>query len=257
MLAVYAVFVSTSWGRALDFDIVSRDLEGVPDRLAERLTELISAPTVAVFVVALVVIAYRRGRTEDGVRAAAVVIASGGLARLLETVLGNLDLFGGETAREFGPEFFPSGHAAVIMALPLAILFLTPARSRSRVVLWGGIWSGVVGSLTFAEGASHYPSDVLGAFLLSLAVACAGTWGRRAPAEPDAPEVRLPTSRIAAVLAAVAAVGLLLLAPARLLPLALGPLEPVLLIAGAVVSAAAFVIVLSFARLLQREGAHS
>jgi membrane-associated phospholipid phosphatase len=250
-VAVYAIFASTPLGRALDADVLRHHLEGVWDRMAELVAALVSPPTTALAVVVLVWVAYRSGRPADGIRAAALVAASAALAAALEAVLGSLDPLRAEAARELGRSFYPSGHAAVAMSLSLAALIVAPARSRPTVMLAAGVWSSVSGWVIFATR-SHHPSDVLGGFLLALALAGIAAV-RRPQRDEAAPQGRsLPGTRIAAVLGAMAATALIL-EPARLLSIPLGPLEPALLLAGVVLSAAAFLIVSAFTRVLEGE----
>jgi membrane-associated phospholipid phosphatase len=250
-VAVYAIFASTPLGRALDADVVRHHLEGVWDRMAELVAALVSPPTTALAVVVLVWVAHRSGRPADGIRAAALVAASPAVAAALEAVLGSLDPLRAEAARELGRSFYPSGHAAVAMSLSLAALIVAPARGRPKVMLAAGVWSSVSGWVIFATR-SHHPSDVLGGFLLALALASIAVM-RRPQRDEAAPRGRsLPGTRIAAVLGAVAATALIL-EPARWLSIPLGPLDPALLLAGVVLSAAAFLIVSAFARVLEGE----
>jgi membrane-associated phospholipid phosphatase len=250
-LVVYAVFVGTPAGRGLDAVVVRHDLEGWPDRLAEHLTALISPPTLALAVIVLMWVAYRCGRPADGIRAAVLVPAAGALAQALEAVLGDLDPLRGETARQLGAWFYPSGHSAIAMSLSLAALLVAPARSRSVVMLWGGIWASVSGWLIYAEGSHHHPSDVLGGFLIALALAGLAAVRRPARDQGAPPRRGLPTTRIAAALGAIAGASLVLM-PAWLLSVPLGPLQPPLLLSGALVSAAAFLIVSIYEHVLDR-----
>ena len=248
-LAVYVVFVGTPAGRWLDAVVVRNELEGWPDSLAEHLTGLINPATVALAVVALIWVAHRSGRPEDGIRAAVLIAASGPLAQALEAILGGVDPLGGESARQLGDSFYPSGHSAVAMSLSLAALLVAPARSRPAVMLWGGAWASISGYLIYAQE-HHHPSDVVGAFLIALALAA--VVAMRRPRDRGAPrQLRLPTTRIGAVLGAIVAASLAL-TPAWLLSVELGPLQPPPLLAGALVSAAAFLIVATYERVLDR-----
>ena len=252
VLALYALFVGTAAGRELDGWVVRHDLEGLPDRVAEHVTALVNPATLALAVLALIWVAHRYGRLADGVRAVLLIPASAALARGLEALLGGLDPLGGESKRQLvGNWFYPSGHAAVAMALALAALLVAPPRSRPAVALWGGVWASVYGYLTFAEGSHHHPSDVVGGFLIALALA--GIAAMRRPERDQRATNRSArtTRRVVTVLAAVVAASLALL-PAWLLSVPLGPVQPPLLLAGSLVSAAAFLIVSTYERVLDR-----
>jgi membrane-associated phospholipid phosphatase len=251
-LALYALFVGTSAGRELDGWVVRHGLEGLPDRAAEHVTALLNPATLALALLAVIWVAYRYGRLGDGIRAALLIPASAGLARALEALLGGLDPLGGESQRLLlGNWFYPSGHSAVAMSLALAALLVAPARRRPAVAFWGGVWASILGYLTFAEGFHHHPSDVVGGFLIALALASIAVVGRHERDQGVTSRGRGMTARVVKVLAAIVAASLALL-PAWLLSVPLGPVQPPLLLAGAAVSAAAFLIVSTYERLLDR-----
>jgi membrane-associated phospholipid phosphatase len=246
--ALYVFAVGTQLGRALDAAAV-RDVEGSLDDVLDRLVAAVNPLTVTLVVVVMIWLAIRSGRPTDGFRAGALVAASALLAGELEAVLGRVDLLGAEGEREFGAAFYPSGHATVVMSLALAILLVAPRRSRFALALAGAIWSSVLG-FAICAGGSHHPSDVLGGFLLALAAASITAVGRPALNNPVPRDRHLPPTVIAAVLGALAAVSLLL-EVARRLSISMGSLHPPVLLAGVLLSAAAFVIVWAFASLLE------
>jgi membrane-associated phospholipid phosphatase len=247
--SLYLVGVGTPLGRSLDGGAVL-DLEGLPDDVLDGLVVAVSPLTVALAVAGMIWLAIRFGRPTDGIRAAALVAASALLAGELEVVLGRVDVVGAEDARELGPSFYPSGHAAVAMSLALAAVLIAPPRSRLAVTLAGAVWSSLFGFAVYAGG-SHHPSDVLGGFLLALAVASLAAVGRPALNDAAPRDRRFPTTPIAAVVGTMA-VASLLLELARRLSIPLGLVQPRLLLAAAVLSAAAFVIVAAFASLLEQ-----
>jgi NO-binding membrane sensor protein with MHYT domain len=136
------------------------------------------------------------------------------------------------------------------MSLALAALLVVPRRSRFALVLAGAIWSSLLG-FAICAGGSHHPSDILGGFLLALAAASIAASGRPSLNNPGPRDCHLPTTAIAAVLGALAAVCVLLEA-ARQLSISIVSLHPPVLLAGVVLSAAAFVIVPAFASLLEQ-----
>jgi hypothetical protein len=131
-LALYLVFVGTPLGRALDASVVRSDLEGPPGDVVDRLVAAVNPLTVTLAVAILIWLAIRSGRPVDGIRAGALVAASALLAGELEALLAGVNLLGTEAARELGPSFYPSGHAAVVMSLCLAALWSRQVAVCSR-----------------------------------------------------------------------------------------------------------------------------
>jgi membrane-associated phospholipid phosphatase len=64
---------------------------------------------------------------------------------------------------------FPSGHATAAMALALCTVIVVPRRTRPVVAAAGALYSFAVGYALVLLG-THYPSDVIGGYLMS------GTW---------------------------------------------------------------------------------
>jgi membrane-associated phospholipid phosphatase len=67
------------------------------------------------------------------------------------------------------PSSWPSGHATAAMSLALASVLAAPARLRPAVAALGALLAIAVGYSVIARG-MHYPSDVVGGFLV------AGMW---------------------------------------------------------------------------------
>jgi membrane-associated phospholipid phosphatase len=62
---------------------------------------------------------------------------------------------------------YPSGHATAAMSLALALLLVVPARRRPLAAAVGAAFAVAVGYSLLTLG-SHYPSDVLGGFLVAV-----------------------------------------------------------------------------------------
>ena len=123
------------------------------------------------------------------------------------------------------PASWPSGHATAAMSLALCAVIAAPARRRPAVAAAMAAFAIAV-SYSFLELGWHYPSDVLGGFLV------AGTWtllgiaglsileARRAGGVVDTARARRPSFSVGEALApvalvigvAVALVGLIVLA---------------------------------------------
>lgn len=91
---------------------------------------------------------------------------------------------------------WPSGHATAAMALALAFALAAPARLRPLVAVVGAMFATAVGYSVLARD-SHYPSDVLGGFLVAavwtlLTVAVLRSSGNRYSATATTSERFLP-----------------------------------------------------------------
>lgn len=114
----------------------------------------------------LIALVRRRPRVALGV---AVILAGANLTtHLLKPLLAvprAHDLLGAhETV--VSPASWPSGHATAAMSLALALVLAAPGRWRGAVAALGAIFAVAV-SYSFLALGWHYPSDVLGGFLIS------------------------------------------------------------------------------------------
>lgn len=248
LAVVYVLFAGSDAGRATDTALTDRDLQ---PRLAGlwlvigAFFYLLLTPVGVVALVAwLVWHARRMQRLEAGLRGALVVVVAVVGARVLEALLELADPVGGETARQLGPAFYPSGHAAAAMALCLAAFLVFRDQGRPLVAL-GGLWCSVHGLMIFASRSHHF-SDVLGGFLVAFAVAAAIV-RLRVPAvvAGSRVDVRGVLVMLGGVAAAVAAADL-----ARVMSAASLSPRLVLATAGAGICAAAFALTFAFVRLL-------
>lgn len=190
---------------------------GHGETLAERVSSLGDAPTVALIALVLAGIALLRGRPRIAGAVLLLVLATSLSSQLLKELLAY--------PRE--PDLvnlaaFPSGHSTAAMTLALCGVLVAPARLRPL--------AGIVG-LAFALAVAfgvvslgwHFPSDVVGGYLLAtgwtLAVVSGLLWlEEKRPERPG----RLATS-MGVVVERVAAVGLVaaVVAGAALLVLAI------------------------------------
>ena len=146
LAGVYAFMAGTGRGRTIDGTLAYHDfgLDQRWDVVAHGLLALLSPPSVALAVLVALWLARRQGRRSDGIRVAIIVVAAAGAARGLEAALGALDPLSGERARALGPEFFPSGHSTVAMALSLgAMVLLREHRRPFALACW--LWCSGVG----------------------------------------------------------------------------------------------------------------
>jgi membrane-associated phospholipid phosphatase len=121
------------------------------------------------------VVALLRGRPRVVVGIGAIVLGANATTELLKHVL-------------VPPGSWPSGHATAAMSLVLASVLAVPARLRPAAAALGASLAIAVGYSIVAAGL-HYPSEVLGGFLV------AGTWALAAVAGLLAAERRWPVER--------------------------------------------------------------
>lgn len=146
---------------------------------------VVSAAAVSAAIGALVL--WRRGSAAALILLLSIAGAVLG-AQVLKLGFGRFDLLGGEARRSLGAAFFPSGHATAVMALALAATFAVPATLRAPVAVLGGLGSATIGiAAVFLNG--HYPSDVVGGYLLATASVSAalGLSAMRAPRATRSP----------------------------------------------------------------------
>ncbi len=132
----------------------------------------------------LMALVRRRPRVAAGV--AAILLGANATTHLLKPLLAEpraASLFGGQAP--VGPVSWPSGHATAAMSLALSLLVASPSRWRPVVAALGAAFAVAV-SYAFLTLGWHYPSDVLGGFLV------AGTWALLAVAAISAADRRWP-----------------------------------------------------------------
>jgi membrane-associated phospholipid phosphatase len=153
--------------------------------LPYRLARLGNPPQVALITLALAALALVRGRPRVALAVIALVAATSISGQILKQLLAyprHPAIF----EHVVGPEAFPSGHATAAMSLALATVFVAPQRARIPAAIVGSLIALAVGGAVIALG-WHYPSDVIGGYLLAtgwaLAIAgCVRELNRRVPA---------------------------------------------------------------------------
>ena len=174
--------------------------------IATAVALCVNPVTVVAAVVALTFWA-ARGDTGPWPGAPATIVGgSWALAHALGAILGTVDLRHWESQRAIGSGFYPSGHAAVIMALCLTLL-----TRRSRVARPGRLRrSRPCSRARISSSRGHYPSDVIGGFLAAMTWSVAASGWLRVTDPPVIGRLGLTprTRSLAAVTLAVALVWL-------------------------------------------------
>ncbi|MDQ6807503.1 MAG: phosphatase PAP2 family protein [Actinomycetota bacterium] len=144
--------------------------------------------------VVLVALIRRRGRVAAAV--AGILLAANETTQLLKALLTGAHPVAYQVAGQlhFKSAAWPSGHATAAMSLALCAVLVARARSRPIVASLGAAFAVSV-SFSFLIMAWHYPSDVLGGFLVAATwtlVGVCAVWmadvrwprrGSRSPAE--------------------------------------------------------------------------
>jgi membrane-associated phospholipid phosphatase len=216
---VYAVALGTSRGLDVDARALPAGASGPNwDRahLAARgAVETIHVATLAAAMLAAAFVALRRRRRDLAAVAIATLAGANLTTFVLKPLLGHADPFGGEAVRPLDNSF-PSGHATAAMSLALVAVIIAPRRWRPLVALAAAVYAGTVG-VALVVGFDHYPSDVVGGYLVATAWATAMAAIALRHREQGAPAPRpfpVPRGLLLIGLGFAVAAGGLLLAPA-------------------------------------------
>jgi membrane-associated phospholipid phosphatase len=119
--------------------------------------------------VALIVVAIARGLAWRAGAVAVLLVATGVSTQAIKHLLaqGRFEEWLG--VHQVGAASWPSGHSTAAMTLALCAVLVAPAALRPLVAVLGGAFAAGVGYAVLVL-AWHFPSDVLGGFLM------AGTW---------------------------------------------------------------------------------
>jgi hypothetical protein len=168
LAVLYVLAVQTEWGqRADNAAIRGRTVDSAVQHAVRSTLDTVSVGSAALATFALMVAALLRRRPRLAVGVAILVVGANVTTQLLKDTLTRPDLLGPDVPRATIATF-PSGHSTVAMALALALVLVVPARLRVTVGVAGIAYALVVGAATLT-GAWHRPSDVLAAYLVTLA----------------------------------------------------------------------------------------
>jgi membrane-associated phospholipid phosphatase len=183
LVVTYLLFVRTYHGQKLDqgaFD--GRALADGRARIAaDHLLTTISVASLALALLVLMAQAALRKRVGLSLVAGAVIVGAVLTTEVLKHwLLERPDLL----ARTLYRNSFPSGHATVAFSVGVAATLVVPPRLRRPTAALAVLYAGGIGVAVIAAG-WHRPSDVVGAFLVTIAwaagiVAFAATRDERA-----------------------------------------------------------------------------
>jgi membrane-associated phospholipid phosphatase len=246
---VYVVAFGTAWG-------LDADARGLPTGTSgeawarahaalRRAVNTVHIATLVVAVAAAAFVALRRRRRDLAFVAVATMVGANATTHVLKPLLAHADPFGGESTRWLN-DAYPSGHATAAMSIALVGVIVAPRRWRPWIGLAASVYAASVG-VGLVVRFAHYPSDVVGGYLVAGAWATAMSaiaLARREHGAP-APPVRLPPPGVlAAGTLAALVVGGLLLVPASHLSHGVFAVSAVLIAAMALAMPAALTLVL-------------
>jgi hypothetical protein len=164
---LYVVAVRTSFGQRVDEAALSgRTRDAAVQHAVDRALDSVSVSSLAIATIALVVLALLRRRPRLALGIGILVVGANGTTQFLKDTLTRPELHIPGTHSTVAS--FPSGHSTVAMSLTLALVLAVPSRLRVPAGIVGSAYAVVVGAATLT-GAWHRPSDVLGAYLVTLA----------------------------------------------------------------------------------------
>lgn len=214
---VYVVALGTRWGLRADAKALPGWTGGIDwERAhvaARRAVHTIHVATIVAGALAAAVVALMR-RRRDLAAVAVTTLAGANLTTfVLKPLLARTDPLGGEASRTLDASF-PSGHATAAMSLALVAVIVAPRRWRPWVAVVASVYAATVG-VALVLRFDHYPSDVVGGYLVATAWATAMAAIALRHRATETPPVRMPSpGAVLAGAGAVIAAGGLLLAPA-------------------------------------------
>ena len=148
---------------------------------------------------AVIAVALLRRRARSALAVAVVLVGSGLTTQVLKPALATPRLSPLlADVGQIAPASWPSGHATASMGLALCATLAAPPRVRAWIAALGAVFAVAV-TFSFLTLGWHYPSDVLGGFLMASAwtlaavgvLAWAGErWPPRAPVGAAPPSLR-------------------------------------------------------------------
>jgi membrane-associated phospholipid phosphatase len=169
-MAVVALLALASPGAherdaALLHGFVGLDRPAVHDAV-NLLAHLADPAPYALAGLALAVVALRRGLRWRAAAVVALLVVTGVSTQALKQLLAQPRVEVWLGSNQIGATAWPSGHSTAAMTLALCAVLVAPAAVRLAVALLGGAYAAGVGYALLVL-AWHFPSDVLGGFLMA------------------------------------------------------------------------------------------
>jgi membrane-associated phospholipid phosphatase len=140
--------------------------ESFVSRVAHAVVQLGNPPEVGVIAVGLAALALGRGRPRVAAFVIVLLAATSVSSQVLKALLAHPRPDALTAGGHVAAEAFPSGHATAAMSLALAAVVAAPRRARPAAAVLGSALALAVGVSVVLLG-WHFPSDVIGGFLLA------------------------------------------------------------------------------------------
>jgi membrane-associated phospholipid phosphatase len=135
--------------------------------------------SVGILGIAIAALALARGRPRVALAVVVLIAVTSVSSQVLKVLLEHPRPSDLDGATGVDPASFPSGHSTAAMTLALAFVMAAPVRLRPLAGLLGVGFALTVGLAVMVDG-GHFPSDVLGGYLLAsgttLLIAAAVRW---------------------------------------------------------------------------------
>jgi membrane-associated phospholipid phosphatase len=168
---------------------ILRGFEDLQRPRLNRITQFVASlcnPHTYIWLAAIpVLVALARRRPRVAAAVAIILLGANVTTELLKPLLAQPRGSSLLPLASISPASWPSGHATAAMSLALCSVIVAPVRLRPLVAALGAAFAVAV-SFSFLELGWHYPSDVLGGFLV------AATWTLVGVAALDAAQARWP-----------------------------------------------------------------
>jgi membrane-associated phospholipid phosphatase len=172
--------------------------------LCDGVAHSVDLPFMVLILGCLVALGIFWGRRRQAIAAVAVVAGASLLTILIKAVAAHPRHNSILAGHQLNPSAFPSGHATAAMSLALAAVIIVPSRWRPVTAIATGCFTLAV-SVSLIVQSWHFPSDVLGGFLVvglvsMLAIAAlAATEGDLRGRDPSAHRARVRAAAVRAL----------------------------------------------------------
>jgi membrane-associated phospholipid phosphatase len=180
---VWAVAFHTTAGARADATVLAHFLDlnaAGTHRLATRIARLADPVPVAVFTVAIVGVAFVRGRAPLAVAMAVVLVGANVSTQALKVWTAEPRPVDAPPGAHVATQSWPSGHATAAATLALCLVVVAPSRLRPPAAILAAAFAVGVACSVLVLG-WHLPSDALGGFCVAAAwtlAICASVRGR-------------------------------------------------------------------------------
>ena len=169
----FLILVAVAYGSADARSLDARSLHGFIDLQRpgveyriNRIAMLCNPAPVGIMGALLAGVALVRGRPRLSIAVIALLAATSVSSQLLKAMLAYPRYDGVVDGAHVSAAAFPSGHATAAMSLALALLLVAPPRARPFAAVLGMAFSLTIAFCIVTLG-WHFPSDVVGGFLLA------------------------------------------------------------------------------------------